>query len=298
MALPSRQYSDPQRFVEDFLQSLTPGVIPRSEFINWHTIEAKLTALSPGAMFFTHIRNRARQEAVIQREITDSLLASDNPLPYLRCALELLGHTSDQLVTRQDDVNINLVCEAIRRGDESKADEFVTMLAELGLVKVLRRDDLEDVLLGIQIGLETHRRKNVGGSRFRKDVKGLLGDVVTRLSNQTAKKFSLVEERTIRYGSGLAKQVDFAILVEEKVHMAFEANFYTVTGSKPTEIKRSYGDVVRGLSENNVDLIWITDGNGYKDMKRSLRDAYVILPNIYSLNQAREHLHGDLVSTL
>lgn len=44
----------------------------------------------------------------------------------------------------------------------------------------------------------------------------------------------------------------------------------------------------------NADLIWITDGKGYRLMNRSLRDAYVILPNIYNYKQALAHLQHDL----
>ena len=47
-----------------------------------------------------------------------------------------------------------------------------------------------------------------------------------------------------------------------------------------------------------VDLIWITDGKGYREMQRSLKDAYTILPNIYNLQQAKAHLLADLEAVL
>jgi len=73
---------------------------------------------------------------------------------------------------------------------------------------------------------------------------------------------------------------------------------YAVPKRKDKASWRSYGDIRRGLSTVGVDLLWITDGTGYKTMQKSLRDAYVILPNIYNLSQAEQHLGADLIAVL
>jgi len=141
----------------------------------------------------------------------------------------------------------------------------------------LMRNDLEDLLFGVQIGLETHRRKNIGGRNFKTEVRALLEEISPLVSKKTGRKVKISEERALRYGRGLSKKVDFAIEVDGRESFGVEVNFYTVSGSKPTEIKRSYGNILQGLSSVGIDLIWITDGKGYKQMQKSLRDAYVIL---------------------
>ena len=35
----SRQYKSPDEFVEDFLKTITSGIIKRFEFIDWQTLE-------------------------------------------------------------------------------------------------------------------------------------------------------------------------------------------------------------------------------------------------------------------
>ncbi|GAH63071.1 unnamed protein product, partial [marine sediment metagenome] len=130
---------------------------------------------------------------------------------------------------------------------------------------------------------------------FKTEVRALLGKISLPVSKQTAKEVRISEERSLRYGRGLSKKVDFVIEVDGKNEFGVEVNFYTVSGSKPTEIKRSYGNIRQGLLSVGTDLIWITDGKGYKEMRKSLRDAYVILPNIYNLNQAKEYLAEDLI---
>jgi type II restriction enzyme len=152
---------------------------------------------------------------------------------------------------------------------------------------------LEDILLGVQIGLETHRRKNIGGDAFRDEIAAMLAEVTRQLAGNG--HALLVEpETTIRYGNGLSKKVDFALTQGGRPRFGIEVNFYTVSGSKPTEIKRSYGSITRGLNEVGTELLWITDGKGYRAMNRSLRDAFVTLPNIYNLRQAQASLQDDL----
>lgn len=150
------------------------------------------------------------------------------------------------------------------------------------------------MLLGVQIGLETHRRKNVGGSRFRDLTRAVLLQAAAKVGEQTGHVVEILEEERVQYSQRLSKRLDFVVSVNGTTRFGVETNFYTVPGSKPTEIKRSYGQLERQLARIGLQLIWITDGKGYRKMARSLRDAYTILPNIYNLNQAAEFLPADL----
>lgn len=293
-SLPSRRYANPDDFVRDFLSSITPGIIPRSDFVKWGSIEEKIRCLGPATEFLSALQDRVSTEQDLVDEMADSLLASDDPLPYMRAVFEVLGHTSGDFVSRQDDISIESVAKSVASGDRNDAVNFAKLVQDLGFYKVLLRDDLEDVLFGVQVGLETHRRKNVGGVFFKDEVHSMLISVADELSGA----IQIEQEIKIDCGERLSKNVDFAILSSGKCRFGVEVNFYTVSGSKPTEIKRSYGDVRRRLLENNIDLIWITDGKGYKNMQRSLGDAYVILPNIYNLSHARKFLSADIRASL
>lgn len=295
--LPSRREMTPEQFVEEFLNTITPGLINRSEFIKWKAIEAKLSRLSPQLAFYRELACRVRMGCDFVRELADSLLASDDPLPLIECAFELLGHTGSDFVSREDDFNLSELAADITAGDEKRAEYFAMLMKDLGFLKILFRDDLEDLLLGVQIGLETHRRKNIGGKVFQREVRKLLDSILNALK-QRGHQVELRSEETLRYGRELSKRVDFAIYHEGRPRFGIEVNYYTVAGSKPTEIKRSYAEVLRGLQSIGVDLIWITDGKGYRDMRQSLKDAFVILPNIYNLRQAQAHLLADLEAVL
>lgn len=295
--LPSRNFPSPDAFVADFMATLTPGVIPRAEFIKWDSINKKVSGLRPHLEFYSELSRRIEEGADFSHELVGSLLASDQPIELVKCAFELLGHTNPDFVTKQDDFAIQTIAEKIAIGDEHQAREFAELLKEVGFPKLLTKNALEDLLFGIQIGLETHRRKNVGGDAFRRQIEELLRNLASGLS-ETGRDIEIKPEEIIRYGTGLSKKVDFAILWRGRTRFGIEVNFYTVSGSKPTEIKRSYSELLAGLRKIGVELIWITDGKGYRTMQRSLRDAYVILPNIYNRNQASRHLQTDLQEAL
>ncbi len=198
ITLPSRHYPSPEDFEQDFYDSITPGIIPRRNFVEWHTIEKKTRGLISCVEFYSSLRERlsgglTREEEFIQ-ELADSLLACDNPMGYLECAFEMLGHTDRELVTCEDDVSLVNLAQAIQAGDESTAIEFAQLLFDLGFLRILRRNDLDDVLFGVQVGLESHRRKNIGGSYFKGQVRSLLQHTVEVLGSLVDQPVELLEE--------------------------------------------------------------------------------------------------------
>jgi hypothetical protein len=291
--LPSRFYPSAEDFVDDFLKTLTPGIIDRSQFIDWHFIESKLKEFTEALEFYKELAYRFKNGADFIKELADSCLAHDDPLILIKCAFELLGHTDNSFVTLQDDIDILKLAREIANGNENTAFYFARTLKDLGFKKLLLREDIEDIFLGVQIGLETHRRKNLGGTIFQTMIKKLINEIINHLKVY-GYDVDYKEEVTINYGKGLRKKLDFLILYRGAPRFGIEVNFYTVPGSKPTEIKRSYRNILEGLSKQGIDLIWITDGKGYTQMKKSLKDAYSLLPNIYNLKQVEAYLLADI----
>ena len=288
-----RQYQqNPQAFVDDFLKTLMPGVIPRANFIDWDSIQRKMVALQEPLEFYIDLARRDLAEPQLLTELRDALLSADNPAPLVKCAFELLGHTNPEFVTRQDDLDQEHLARDIQRHQENRAADFAAMLNDLGFRRLLARNDLVDLLLGVQVGLETHRRKNIGGEEFRV----LVRDMLRRICAPMA--LAVQEEQVLTYGKGLSKKVDFALLQNGRQRVGIEVNFYTVSGSKPTEIKRSYGGILRAMENQERELVWITDGKGYRSMCRSLRDAVVTFPNVYNLHQLEQHFSADLQAML
>lgn len=296
MILPSRkQFKDSNDFVEQFLETLTIGIIPRANFIDWETLEKNLKELEPAIDFYQKALQRNVSNSY--QEIGDSIISSDNPLSLFIAAWVLIGHTNNYLVTREDDFTLENLLLAAETEDSQTLHSFVEAMMNIGLLKVLERQNPSDVALGIQLGLESHKRKNRGGNEFISALRPIMQLARETVFEETGIELELREEVRISYGKSQSKKVDF-YLECDFLKFGFEANFYTVSGSKPTEIKRSYNSVWRGLLEQDIHMVWITDGKGYQSMKRSLGSAYEIVENVYNRKQLETHLAQDLIEVL
>ena len=278
----------PEQFRDRYLTTLKPGVIKRADFVPWRDILSRLDEARPAIEFFSQIEPASISTS--PRQIADALLSADDPSEYVTLGFELLGHTGDSFVTFEDVAEVSKLGVAISRGDENAANQLVLMWRDLGLGNVLRRD-IASALMGVRVGLACNRRKNLGGKVFGSLVQEFLTRTICELSLPGE---ALAEEVAIDLGSNGQKKVDFAIDLSPQIRVAFEVNFYTVSGSKPTEIKRAYAELNRNLEAVGVTLVWITDGIGYRKMRKSLTDAFNVHPNIYNYEMAVADLSSDL----
>ena len=291
--LPSRNINK-ENFVDEFLDTLRAGIIKRNEFINWDKINEKFNSFSVELDFFSELISKTDINKL--NYLRDSLLSSDEPYKLIRLCFELLAHTQDQYVSWQDNINIKKISEEIKEGSTEKAEELVILLDKLGFLKILTLENIYDYFKGILVGLETHRRKNVGGKAYVDCIRTILEKIISELKTEGI-HIELYEEEKIQYeNSSQSKKVDFAIKSNNKIKIGIEVNFYTNTGSKPTEIKRSYGEVNRKLNKLGIELVWITDGFGYSIMKKSLGDAFEIHKNTYNTKMLEKYFKDDLKS--
>lgn len=266
------------------------GIIPRDKFIQWGEIDTKVAKYRSFLNFFSQIQTANREELISQ--IADSLMSADDAAVFIKTGFELLGHTGKSYVSIEDRLVFNDFF------DLEKTEEGMRYVAELlvdiGIEHAIKLS-LEDYFTGIQVGLETHRRKNVGGDAFKVFVRGKLDAMVGQLRTE-GHTLNLEEEKVIAYADGAQnKRVDFHLSTPERA-LGIEVNFYTSSGSKPTEIKRSYGQVNQALEAVNVSLAWVTDGEGYNQMVKSLEDAWTIHKNIYNSHMLTECFLEDIKS--
>ena len=280
-------------FIEDFYKTLTPGVIPRKQFIDWEKIRAKCRHYESAIEYFQNVS--VSDAAALQKEIGDALLSADHPIQLIKGGFELLGHTNDYYVSDKDNINFEEVAAEIAGRSTKTAAKVAGLLVDLGLMNFLQGDDVQSAFLGVQVGLESNRRKSVGGAVFSQWIRELLESTCSLLGAD----YALVPEQRIPYkNSANGKTVDFAIVFRGKTRIGVEVNFYTTSGSKPSEIRRAYGQVNRELSQVGVELAWITDGAGYVKMRRSLREAFETHPNTYNYEMARRYIKEDILDFL
>lgn len=285
-------------FMDDFYATILPGVIPKGEFIGWSRID---TLMSLYTYEIVELSNSLKSTPEsIKVALKQYLTTSKNTMLSVQLLFRLIGHTGDVYVSLEERIDILADARHIGAKDEFSSEALarvINLLIDVGIDKVLQ-GNITDTLRGISVGLETHRRKNGGGNAFKNLVGIFLEECMPFLSVEYP-DIELKSEFKINYSNGRqSKNVDFAYLVNGKPVIGFEVNFYTSTGSKPTEIKRSYAQVQKDLREVGTQLVWITDGEGYMKMNKSLTDAQETFPNIYNLSMLKRYIVGDILDYL
>lgn len=298
MILKSRKdYESSEEFRSKFLETITPGIIPRSNFISWSQIDNKFDQFKPGIIFYSELGRVTRTDEEFEEYFFDGILSSDSPGFLIKTGFELLGHTGEIYVSNEDYLKLSSLDKKIdseNEEDQKIVGSFVRVICDLGIRSVSQHIALENYFIGVQVGLESNRRKNVGGEAFKQAVKQELELILSELKNEGL-NCVLNEEEKIFYIDGVtSKKVDFSLKSKEK-ELGIEVNFYTASGSKPTEIKRGYTTVNLDLEKVGVTLAWITDGAGYFDMKNSLKEARDAHKNTYNFKMMQEFFKGDIL---
>lgn len=147
-------------------------------------------------------------------------------------------------------------------------EKILYFCKKTGLMDLFNRiSDLYDYLLGTEVGLDSNGRKNRSGIAFESIIETLLLHEFKDQDNIeiTIQDFVQKIDRS--------KRADFVISENGCQKIIIECNFYNSTGSKPIEVANSYVDLQQQLHENDMIFIWVTDGQGWKKMSKTLKEV-------------------------
>ncbi|OED29647.1 hypothetical protein NL43_07245 [Methanosphaera sp. WGK6] len=151
--------------------------------------------------------------------------------------------------------------------DGFNPDEIVNFANKTGLLKLFNKiNDLYAYLLGTEVGLDSNARKNRSGTIFESIIEEKLKEKLENTPYEI--KVQEMVEGIIR-----VKRADFIISLNNKQLIIIECNFYSSTGSKPIEVTNAYKELQKEVDKTNVKFLWITDGIGWKKMKKTIKNG-------------------------
>lgn len=159
--------------------------------------------------------------------------------------------------------------------------------------------NLNDYVFGIETGLDSNARKNRSGTMMEVLVLDFVKDFCEE------KWFQYKDQATVKWMKEIwwvevksdksARRFDFAIFTGEKVYL-METNFYGGGGSKLKAVAWEFAGLYKYLQEQDIDLLWVTDGLGWQSTLRPLEDAYnATNGSIYNLSMLKEGILSDLI---
>lgn len=275
-----------------FTQSITPDIIPVNRFVDWNSINGKIKTLR---------REIALIESIDKSEplndLKEILLTNSNALDVLKL---LIAHTPDR-VFFSDGRHIDFIEDKkkIAAGDKKRASEIAKIFKEIGLFEFLNEvRSVRDVVKGVLIGLQPNSRKSWRGLIFEERIKNMLEKVLVSVEATTGIRLSYKSQVTIDLIQG-QKVLDYMLFNGNEPTAAIEVNFYSTSGSKPSEVlERAYPDLERNLKKSKIPLIVISDGIGWLKMQKSIERALGLLSNLMTIKQAEEGMLEKIIIEL
>lgn len=159
--------------------------------------------------------------------------------------------------------------------------EFCMQTGIKKLFDTFKKEQLKSYIYGVEAGLNTNARKNRSGNRQIKQIRDLLS-LAKFQKNDDKNVFKLKEKQYIEEVKILSKKYDFVLKKNDKIFLV-ESSSYNSSGSKPSEVSRSYRTVsIEGKKIG--EFIWIVDGKGVKTIKNRIDEAWdeIKIYNVYT----------------
>jgi len=169
-------------------------------------------------------------------------------------------------------------------------EDLINFFKESGLKNIFQDKDVKNIVdycFGVEVGMDTNARKNRTGQSMESIVEKIIQkfaeknnlDYIPQATQKKIKEkwnFDIEIDKTNRI-------FDFAVFEKTKNKIfIIETNYYGGGGSKLKSTAGEYQYLSDFLKNQGIDLIWITDGLGWKTTKKSLFETF--LHNDYLLN--------------
>jgi type II restriction enzyme len=157
---------------------------------------------------------------------------------------------------------------------------------------------LKDYTFGVEVGLDTNGRKNRGGSIMEKIVGDILKSVYNLSDNQILGQCNSSSVKQ-KWGIDLPvdkseRRPDYVIYKNNKLFWV-ETNFYSGGGSKLKSTCGEYQYLYDFCKSKNVELIWITDGNGWNTTIKPLKETFIHTDYIFNLTMLKEGVLNEIL---
>ena len=186
--------------------------------------------------------------------------------------------------------------------DELKKDLLV-FFKETGLKDLFENKYIKNVVdycMGVEVGMDTNARKNRTGTSMERIVEVIIENFSSEndlefISQATQKKIKDKWNFEIQIDKS-NRIFDFAIFNKKsnKLYL-LETNYYGGGGSKLKATAGEYQYLHNFLKNQNIDLIWITDGLGWNTTKKGLYETFVHNDYVFNLELIKKGVLKEII---
>ena len=299
MKLKNYLIKSPQERLAIFLESLSITNRTPEYYVNWKKVdretkkyELELNTLNyligKDDIYFEALRLFTKQPNLLKA--IPSLIASRDRV------LDIL--------TIDNDDNMSFEQLNFKTIDASRIDDYMKFIEKSGLLKFLQRHanrSLVDYVYGVETGLDSNARKNRSG----KTMEGILERYVSRISKEQKLEWKAqATAKFIKNEWGIEvpvdkseRRFDVAVYSKEKHKVwLLETNYYGGGGSKLKSVAGEFTELSQFVvtSDDDVEFVWVTDGQGWLTAHLPLAEAFSHITNVFNLEMLREGFLSEL----
>ena len=156
--------------------------------------------------------------------------------------------------------------------------------------------DLNDYVFGVEVGLDSHARKNRSGDLMELIVYNILNDFVLKNDNFAFIKQANTTKIKNVLGYDVKKHIndrisDFAFLnkKENKLYL-IEVNLYGSGGTKLKSVAGEFEKVNNFILGQDIEFIWVSDGVVWKTSENPMKEAFENNKYTFNLKQFKDFL--------
>lgn len=289
----------PQERLTIFLESLSITNRTPEYYVNWNKVdrETKKYELELNTLNYLIGKDDIYSEAL--RLFTKQ--------PNLLKAIPSLIASRDRvldILTIDNDDNMSFEQLDFKTIDTSKIDDYLKFIEQSGLLNFLQQHanrSLVDYVYGVETGLDSNARKNRSGTTME----GILERHVSKIAQEQNLEWKAqATAQFIKEKWGVTvpvdkseRRFDVAVYSKEKHKVwLIETNYYGGGGSKLKAVAGEFTELSQFVvtSDDAVEFVWVTDGQGWKTAHLPLAEAFSHITNVFNLEMLREGFLSEL----
>ena len=285
--------------LEKFLSTLSITNRTPEYYVNWKKVdrETKKYELELNTLNYLIGKDDIYSEALLLFTKQPNLLKAIPSL--IACRDKVLD-----ILTIDNDDNMSFEQLNFKTIDASRIDDYMKFIEKSGLLKFLQQHanrSLVDYVYGVETGLDSNARKNRSG----KTMEGILERYVSRISKEQKLEWKAqATARFIKNEWGIEvpvdkseRRFDVAVYSKEKHKVwLLETNYYGGGGSKLKSVAGEFTELSQFVvtSDDDVEFVWVTDGQGWLTAHLPLAEAFSHITNVFNLEMLREGFLSEL----
>ena len=285
--------------LKQFLNTLSVTNRTPEYYVNWEKVERETKRYE----LELHTLNYLIGKDNIYSEALHLFTKQPNLLKAIPSLIASRDKVLDILTIDEND-NMSFDSLNFSKIDKNRIKDYVDFVKQSGLLDFLQKKanrSLVDYVYGVESGLDSNARKNRSGTTME----GILERHVAKISQEQKLEWkSQATAQFIKDKWGIKvpvdkseRRFDVAVYSREKHKVwLIETNYYGGGGSKLKAVAGEFTELSQFVitSDDNVEFVWVTDGQGWKTAHLPLAEAFSHITNVFNLEMLREEFLADL----